>query len=69
LKKKISEKSGTFNRTAVLNPVNHSKPGMQTLVAIVLSPLAGKYLISSTLFALLGETNSNLYAHHNRLLL
>jgi hypothetical protein len=42
---------------------------MQTLVAIVLSPLAGKYLISSTLFALLGETNSNLYARHNRLLL
>jgi hypothetical protein len=42
---------------------------MQTLVAIALSPLEGEYLISRTLFALLGKANSNLYARHNRLLL
>ncbi|WP_250631263.1 hypothetical protein [Rhodoflexus caldus] len=38
---------------------------MQTFVATVTGFLAGEYLISRPLFALLGEANGNLYDRHN----
>lgn len=42
---------------------------MLSFVALVIGLLAGEYMINRALFALLGETNGDLYTRHNWLFL